>query len=93
MNTGDNAYCKKTYIEDVKIVFKKNKSYPIFLIDEHIDSENVIIWLYCEKDSMPHDYCGCMYKGELYNDFKYFSEFFATEIKEIRKIKLTELKK
>lgn len=91
MKQGEKVYCKKMYIHGGKIVFKKNKFYTIFLLDESIESP--CVWLYCENKSMPNDYCGFIINGQLYSDFDYFSEYFINDIKELRKIKLTELKK
>lgn len=90
MKEGDFAYCKKEYINEGKTVFKKNKSYYIFLIETDLDSDSPAIWLHCEKNSMPHDYCGFINKGSLYNDFDYFDNYFYTE-KELRRIKLEKL--
>lgn len=87
MKEGDFAYCKKEYINEGKIVFKKNKPYLIFLID---DTDDIEIWLYCEEYTMPHGYCGFIKNGELYNDFDYFDNYFYTE-KELRRIKLEKL--
>lgn len=88
MKEGNRAYCKKTYIQDNNIVFKKNKSYFIFFIDYDADSPE--IWLYCEEKSMPRDYCGFLISGPHYSDFDYFHEYFYTN-KELRKVKLQEL--
>lgn len=89
----NNVFCIKDNKNGDMIVHKKYHYYAIQIVTGSTDDSDV--WLECEPNSMPNNYYGYRYAGELYSDFKYYSEYFTSDVKKIkifqRKQKLEKL--
>jgi hypothetical protein len=87
MKTGDKLYCKNTFVYNGSKIHITNKCYTI----NHIDY--MIIWINCESDVMPNEYCGYIIDKNFksFNHFEYFCDHFCT-LSELRKLKLKKLK-